>query len=489
MKFPGTSLLLAGAIAVAPAPALAAANAAARGEAAATAKASKADTAPAAAHPGGTGALSAGNAAAVVGADAAARNNTVSLSLRDTPLQQVFDLLSRHQHVNIVLGKGVGGNVSINLYNVDVRSAIHTIAEAAGYAVDVRNGDYMIVERKDADLGGVRAATQLRTFKVQYSNARQVADILTKHLSSVGKITPLIERNLLVVEDLPAYMARLQMLLSQIDVEPRQIMIEAKILEITLDRSETFGIDWSRVFGGSGASSVGTTGLAPRNTAGFFFNLVTSKLDIFLAALSSKGRVNTLSSPKLLALENQEASTVIGDRIGYKVTTTINQITTESIQFLETGVILRVTPSVDQRGRIMLSIHPEVSSASVTGGIPSKKSTEVTTQLLCDDGQSVFIGGLIKSTSAARRSGVPVLGELPVVGRLLSNTEELGTTTETIVVITPRIVATGQPMVDPRVLDEMESTRLSALPAPVPAGGNAPLPPLPSLPQGTDPSR
>lgn len=217
-------------------------------------------------------------------------------------------------------------------------------------------------------------------------------------------------------------------------------MIEAKILEIALDNSEVFGIDWSKIFSANGVSRGGTTGLAPRNISGLFFNLVNKNLEVFLSALSSKGRVHTLSTPKLLALENQEASTVIGDRVGYKVTTTINQVTTESIQFLETGVILKVTPSVDQQGRVMLRIHPEVSSASIAAGIPSKKSTEVTTQLLCEDGQSIFIGGLIKNTSGKRRSGVPLLGDLPGLGYLFSNVEETGGTTETVVVITPHIV-------------------------------------------------
>lgn len=388
---------------------------------------------------------------------------TVSLNLRETPLQQVFDLLSRHERVNIVLGKGVTGSVSVNLYNVDVKSAIRTIADAAGYAVEMRNGDYLILERKDADLDAGREATLVRTFKVQYSNPKQVADILAKYLSRFGKITPLADRNLLVVEDLPAHMERVQKLLAEIDLEPRQIMIEAKILEITLDRSEVFGIDWSHVFGSGGSSRAGTTGLAPRGVGGLFYNLVNRNLNVFLAALSSKGRVNTLSTPKLLALENQEASAVIGDRIGYKVTTTINQVTTESIQFLDTGVILRVTPSVDQRGRILLSIHPEVSSATVTGGIPSKKSTEVTTQLLCDDGESVFIGGLIKSTNASRRTGVPVLGDMPYIGRAFSSTDELVTTTETIVVITPRIISKPSDSIDAALRQQIDSSHRAAL--------------------------
>lgn len=381
----------------------------------------------------------------------------VSMSFRDASLHEVFDLLSRRERVNILLGKGVTGTVSVSLYNVDVKRAIHTIAEAAGYAVEVRNGDYLILDRKESGLDTANGNTQIRSLKVQYSNPKQVAEILTKHLSRYGKITPLIERNQLVVEDLPDFLDRMERLLGEIDIEPKQIMIEAKILEISLDRSETFGIDWSKIFSANGVSRGGTTGLAPRGGSGLVFNLVNKNLEVFLSALSSKGRVHTLSTPKLLALENQEASTVIGDRVGYKVTTTINQVTTESIQFLDTGVILKVTPSVDQQGRVMLRIHPEVSSASIAAGIPSKKSTEVTTQLLCEDGQSIFVGGLIKNTGGARRTGVPLLGDLPAIGHLFSSTEETGATTETIVVITPHVIRQASETVTATQLQQLDA--------------------------------
>ena len=386
----------------------------------------------------------------------------MSLRFHDIALTKVFDLLSRQARVNILLGKGVTGTVSINLYDVSVREAIHAVAQVAGYTVETRGGGYMVLDRNEAGQDATGSGTSIRTFKVQYSNPKQVAEILAKYLSRQGKVTTLAERNMLVVEDAPDFLDRVQRLLAEIDIEPRQILIEAKILEISLDKNETFGVDWTKIFSSDGRNNVGTTGLAPRGVAGLFFNLVNRNLEVFLSALSSKGRVHTLSTPKLLALENQEASAVIGDRIGYKVTTTINQVTSESIQFLETGVILKVTPSVDQNGRVLLRIHPEVSSATVTGGIPSKKSTEVTTQLLCEDGQSIFIGGLIKRTSGSRRNGVPVLGDLPAVGALFSVNEESGSTTETVVVITPRIVARARDTLGAGTSAAMEAIRATS---------------------------
>ena len=370
----------------------------------------------------------------------------VTLNFRDTSIQEVFEILSRKDKINIILGKGVTGEVSVNLYDISIPEAIHLVAEAAGYAVEFRNGEYTIVERNEAGKDHPGGLMRLQTFKVQYSDTQKVADILTKYLSRYGKLNTLNDRRMIIVEDTPEFVARIDKLLQQLDAQPKQILIEARVLEITLDESEKYGVDWTRIFGSDGSGTVGTSGLAAGSfaggpqQAGLFFSTTNSKLDLFLEAQATKNRVRNLSSPKLLALENQEATAVIGNRTGYKVTTTINQVTTESIQFLESGVILRVTPSVDQQGRIMLKVHPEVSSTTLNGEIPDKKSTEVTTELLCEDGQSVFIGGLIKHNTSKSKTGVPILGNIPVLGHLFSTTTDIVNDTETVVIIKATIV-------------------------------------------------
>ena len=246
---------------------------------------------------------------------------------------------------------------------------------------------------------------------------------------------------MLVVEDMPEYVSRVESILAEVDVQPKQILIEAKVLEVTLDDSDTFGVDWARLFTTeSGNGRVGVTGLTSKGSPGLFFEIMTPHIEAALNTLETKGRVRTLSTPKLLALENQEASVIIGDRLGFKVTTTINQVTTESVEFLESGIILRVTPSVDAQGRVMLNIHPEVSNGKINDGIPSQTTTEVTTKFLANDGQTIFIGGLLKNSTTESRDGVPVLGSLPAIGSLFSKRERVSLNTETVVLITPYIV-------------------------------------------------
>ena len=385
-----------------------------------------------------------------------------SFVFRDTPIAELFEMISRHERVNIMLGKGVTGNVAVSLYDMTPRQAIHAIAEAGGYQVLTRENGYVIVDPAQAAASDAVRAGQLevRTMKVLYSEPQLVADILAKHVGRGGKVSVLPARRMLVVEDTADGIKRIAALLRELDTQPQQIMIEAKILEIALDDNENFGIEWNKVFSGDGdtASRIGTIGLVPRSTPGLVFNLVNKNVDLYLNALSNKGRVRTLATPKLLTLENQEATTNIGDKLGYRVTTTLNNVTTETIEFLETGVILRVTPSVDSDGRIAMRVRPEVSSGSFLGGIPSKKTTEVNTQLVAENGQSILIGGLIKASAGKRRTGIPLLGDVPGIGKLFSNSEETGSSTELIVVITPRIVATRPSGDDAQTIERVERT-------------------------------
>jgi type II secretory pathway component GspD/PulD (secretin) len=389
---------------------------------------------------------------------AAAVPDTMSYSFRDTPIAELFNMLSRTGHVNIVLARGVAGNVSINLYDLTVRQAIDAVAEAGGYVVTERAGGFFIADPKAIQKDAAAPGQQVRSMKVRYIDIKKASEIVARQLGPAGTVTTLDQGRTLVVEANEAGLARAAGVLREIDRPPQQILIEAKILEITLNQDENFGVDWTRIAHASGPDVVGATGFTATTGPRFFVDIVNRSLEAHLTALSNKGRVHTLATPRLLALEDQEATTNVGDEIGYRLTTTINNVTTESIQFLQTGVILRVTPSVDVDGRILMRVHPEVSSGSIASGIPSKNTTEVSTQLVAADGQAVLIGGLLKASSNYQRQGVPLLADIPLVGRIFSNTADTGASTETIVLITPHIVPAGGAMIDTGSAQKVEET-------------------------------
>lgn len=367
--------------------------------------------------------------------------DSISLSVRDTALSEVMEMISLQQRVNILLADTVDARVSVNLFDVSLDEAIRSITNAAGYEVEFRDGTYFIITRDEVGRFIANGTLMTRAFRLQYADSTAVRTIIQEQLSSYGSVTALDDRNLLVVEDTGPFLDKVAVLIEQLDFRPRQILIEARILEVTLNESEAFGIEWSKIFE-NGRGLIGTRGLSG-NGPGLFANYVNGDLEIFLDALHANGRTRTLSTPKLLTLENQPASVIVGDRLGYVNTVTINQVTTENTEFLESGVILEVTASVGNDGKILLAIRPEISTGTVNNGVPSQTTTSVRTQLLVSSGDTSFIGGLIKSQMFSDRSGVPGFREIPLAGRLFSRDEERRVNTEIVVLITPTLIDTG----------------------------------------------
>ena len=390
----------------------------------------------------------------------------ISMTMKDADLADVMDMISREKRVNIFVSTDSDEQVSFSLYDMTLPDAIHAIANAAGFAVEHYNGNYFIVDRNEAGKYAPDSITQVRSFELQYVSVEEMQSLLDPYLSEYGEITVFEEKNIFLIEDTPEFLRRTATLVRQIDKQPAQILIEAKILEVTLTNEDSSGLDWTRFFDSDGGTGqVGAQGLNNPTSSGLFFSYSNDNISAALDALTSQGRVRTLSSPKLLAVEDQESSVIVGDRRGYSVITTINQVTTESVEFLESGVILRVTPSVDANGKVMMDIHPEVSTGVIDPltGIPSQSTTEVTTRMIVPDGQTIFVGGLIKHRVEESKRGIPIVSRIPGVGRLFSSVENNKTNTETIVLIKPTVLGDKSNLVDQdtiEVIEEMEQRQI-----------------------------
>ena len=369
----------------------------------------------------------------------------LTVVVRDAPIREVFEMLARRERINILVSNGLKGTVTVSLYDVSLNHAIRTIAESAGYVAERRRGSYMILQRDQAGKDSAQGNTIVRALKVHYSDPVKVSEILSKHLSRYGELTVFEDRRLIVLEDLPDFVRRALKVLEEIDREPAQILIEAKILEITLTEDENYGIDWTQFLGDGETGEIGVQGLITPGATGFFLDYVKEdNLELALRALEEDGRVRTLSTPTLLAVEHQESEVVIGDRLGFRVTTTINQVTSESVEFLESGVILKFKASVDRLGRVLLEVHPEVSTGVILDGLPSQTTAEVTTTFLAEDGQTILIGGLIKDRVTENHEGIPILKNIPYLGWLFSKRTQIVVMTETVVVVTAHVVKEGR---------------------------------------------
>lgn len=268
--------------------------------------------------------------------------------------------------------------------------------------------------------------------------------------------------NSLIVIATPSDYSFIEETVKKIDTIPRQVMIEALIAEVTLSDTMTFGLEWSLKtdvnikgikpftrdvnLSGDAASKSGLD-----TTKGGFTFLATDPTGIVratLQALAAEDRVKVLASPHILASDNREARIQIGDQVpiatSQTLATTTPPQTTTTIQYKDTGTILKVKPQVNESGLVSLEITQEVSDFSTkqlfgTDQIIISKR-EATTNLVAQDGQTIVIGGLIKDKTTRGRTGIPLLSSIPILGYLFGKTTDENTRTELIILLTPHVI-------------------------------------------------
>ena len=247
-----------------------------------------------------------------------------------------------------------------------------------------------------------------------------------------------------MVDDLPAYVARIESYISQIDQPPRQVLIEVHILQIDLKDDLAHGVNFEALSKIANTNiSIGTTGFAnPAAPQAFFFETTGSNLLGLIEALQQTTDAKTLASPRILALNGQEARIQIGEQLGFRVTTTTETSTLESVEFLDVGVVLSITPRITRDGHVLMHVKPEVSNGSVNPetGLPEEETTEVETDVLLYDGHGMVIGGLIQERDENIQSKIPFLGDLPLVGALFQRRQVVKSRSEIVIVIIPHVL-------------------------------------------------
>jgi type IV pilus assembly protein PilQ len=195
----------------------------------------------------------------------------------------------------------------------------------------------------------------------------------------------------------------------------------------------------------NGYNVVGTRTITnPNNTSGLNIGVVTNNVAVFVNALESISDSTVLANPKVLTLNKQAGTVIVGRKDGYITTTATSTTTVQSVEFLETGTRLVFRPYISSDGFVRMEIHPEDSTGQVqvTGAfaLPSKQTTEVTTNVLVKDGHTIVIGGLFREDNSITKSQVPLLGDIPLAGALFRNQADRSNRQEVIVLLTPHII-------------------------------------------------
>ena len=256
-------------------------------------------------------------------------------------------------------------------------------------------------------------------------------------------------RNALIINAVPADYRVIENILRQIDVLPRQVLIEVTIAEISLDESTELGIEWTYLKGpgGLGTSLLG----ASLGSSGFAYTIGrTERWTSALAFLASEDKVNILSSPSVLASDNKEAKIDISTEVPvasaeYQYTSGEEPVLETTIEYRDTGVLLSVTPHINECGLVTMDINQEVSEQSQYVGVggkeyPSFYKRSVNTTLTVKHAQTIVIGGLIRKTKSEGAAGAPWLSKIPIIRYLFGKETKSVSKTELIILITPHVI-------------------------------------------------
>jgi len=300
------------------------------------------------------------------------------------------------------------------------------------------------------------------------------------HLPAV-RIVADEKNNELVIFTTPHTYRMIADALKKIDVVPLQVLIEATVAEVTLNNDLQFGLQWfvqrgNNGFGFSNLSPFQTTTVntttvttttsstTPTTTTatipsiagvypGFNYVFGAGQANVVLSALSALTNVRVLSAPQLLVLDHGVANLEVGDEVPIPTaqiqsTLTAGAPLVNTIQYINTGVILHVSPRVNSSGLITLDITQEVSAPITTSTSsldgPTIQQRRIESSVVVQDGQTIALGGLIQDSKSYTKNGIPLLSSIPVIGNLFSTTDNSDQRTELLVMLSPKIVRNAQ---------------------------------------------
>jgi type IV pilus assembly protein PilQ len=396
---------------------------------------------------------------------------------KDMKIRDALRFLATKYQKNIVPSASVDGMITVtSLYNVTFEEALRSIL---GYGFKyVQEGNFIKVYSNDEYKKIMEDPARMITkvFTLYYISAAEAARMVAPVLSSVGTIQgsspaktelpagesigtgvmggdAMALNDTIVVRDYPEKVAEAEALLKDLDVRPRQVLVEATILSATLDEDTKFGIDWNTLGGVaissiSGIAAAGEGGAATSGFAevgdGLRVGVTQENVVALITALEEITDTTVLANPKVLAVNKQLGQVYIGTKLGYResdIVASSGAVQEGQVKFLDTGTKLAFRPYIGNDGYIRMDIHPKDSFGSLNvEGVPNETSTELATNIMVKDGETIVIGGLFRDVVTSTRNQIPILGQIPLIGFLFRGTSDETQREEVIVMLTPRVI-------------------------------------------------
>jgi len=323
------------------------------------------------------------------------------------------------------------------------------------------------VEQLRTVVSNLDVPTQTYVWELQYATVADIQPQIEAVLTpNIGTLQTDVRTNKLIVTDLPSVIATVDSMVRAFDAKTRQVLIESKIVQVTLTDTQTMGIDWKAVLSAldsdTRASFDNLGDVLGGAVKGWALRYTGSNvaLTVLLEALQSVGKTDIVSSPSIAVTEGQEAKILIGTKEAFVTTTVVTPgggsptTSAEQVTFVDVGVNLTVTPMIKSDGFVSLKIRPEVSSVdralkTAQGNeIPIVKTSEVDTNVLLKSGTTIIIGGLIEDRVEKTQDKIPLLGDLPLLKHAFRSAKDTLKKTETIIFLTPYIISGDEPLLE-----------------------------------------
>jgi type IV pilus assembly protein PilQ len=418
------------------------------------------------------------------------KGQPISIDFQEADLHAVFRFLAEVSGLNIVVSDKIKGMVTLKLHRVPWDQVLDIVLAnyGLGYvmignvmrivtideikAESDRYKDYLTSIKDIQERGPLTT----KTFQLKYVKGEAMVSKLKEIVTGDGKITYEPNSNVLIVKDTEKNLKEIETIIKEVDKPTKQVLIEARVVEIMDTYAHRLGIRWSgsawkttqhtiigvgrqiemEVENGTGRATFSPSGIVDLGVAGntnigFAFGHVGKSvllIDAELSALESEGVARIFATPKVLTLDNQPAEIKQGYKIPYLQ---LNQQGIATTQFIEAVLRLKVTPHVAPDNRINLDIEIEKSTPDwgrVVNGVPALITRSATTKTLVNNGETIVIGGIKTSDLGDNVDQVPGLGKIPGVGEAFKKKERNLAKTELIVFITPKIITVEIPGVD-----------------------------------------
>ncbi len=381
----------------------------------------------------------------------------ITLDYSEAEVREVIDMLAAKANINIIYSDDVSGTVTISLAKVPFDEAFKTLLNIKGLAAQQVGDNILRIATPSTFIAELKKGMQqTRVFFLNYVKAAEMrtqVDAVVAAEGRTAKSSADENNNALIITDTSLGLDTTARLIRSLDRVPRQVMIEVKLVEVSLDNSFDLGVNWS--FENSAGTNVGTTNLPGPTPSGstyggsltFFGKISDFTFNTVIAAAVKKGKLKVLSDPKVATLNNKEATITITDQVPYTTTESAvgsggATVTTQKVTYVPSGITLKVTPTINSDGRIAMHLSPSVSQAS--GGSsttpPSTNIRSTDTNVIVRDGETVVIGGLIRDSQSDDVYKVPILGDIPLLGMLFRKKSVARKRLELLIFVTPRII-------------------------------------------------